>query len=612
MFELPRSCPLRRLWRGAFFITAFAALIATPAAGATERLTLLLRWDHQFQFAGYYAAQWKGFYAEEGLEVTIRTPFRGESEIADSVAEVVSGRADFAIGGADILVARDKGAPVVTVATIFHESAAEYYIRRDSGYSSLADIAGLRVARRLDDLLDIEFQSLLLAEGIDPDTIEPSASYGGEDHLADASLDLIPGYSFVTPVILDEKGVDYVRLRPRDYGVYFYGDSLFTREALIRHNEKTVSKFVAASLRGWQYALDHPVEIADLIAERLERRFPVADPVAFNRAQIDGVLRAALYPQVEPGHINPGRWQHMHDWLERAGLIANPVDLDHFIYDPAKRNAERQRMLIELLIALIFAAAVLGTLSWIWLLRRAVRAKTAELELSQQHLSNAQKLATLGQLTATVSHELRNPLGVIRNALSLLAAKVDSTDGIVKRALERADRNIARCDRIVGELLDFTRTPELALEPIELDPWLSTVLDELTPPPGIAVIRNFAAPGVKVCIDSDRLRRAIINIQDNAWQAMEDGTGHSLTVKTWISGDRACVELSDTGTGMDAETAGKVFEPLFSTKSFGIGLGLPTVQQIMRGHSGGVDIDSAPGHGTTVKLWLPIHRNLAE
>ena len=233
----------------------------------------------------------------------------------------MSGRADFGIGGADLLVARDEGKPVVVVSTYFHESAAEFYINRRSGYSSLGDLPGLRVARRIGDLLDIEFQAMLWAEGLNPDTVKPMPPYGAELAIADGSLDLSPGYSFVTPYIWKELGVDTIALRPRDYGVYFYGDSLFTRQDLIDSNEGAVNSFVTASQRGWEYALNNPEEIADLISTEYERRFPVTDTVAFNRAQIDGVRKLTLYPLVEPGHVNPGRWQHMHDWLERIGML---------------------------------------------------------------------------------------------------------------------------------------------------------------------------------------------------------------------------------------------------------------------------------------------------
>ena len=195
-------------------VFAVSVVLASQSLKAAEPLTLLLRWDHQYQFAGYYAALWKGYYSDVGLEVTIKTPIEEGGSILNSVDEVVSGGADFAIGGADLLVAYDQGKPIVVVSTFFHESAAEYYINRDSGYTSLADLPELRVARRIGDLLDTEFQAMLKAEGLDPDLVKPVTSYGSEQAVADGSLDLSPGYSFVTPFILKDLGVRFHRLAP--------------------------------------------------------------------------------------------------------------------------------------------------------------------------------------------------------------------------------------------------------------------------------------------------------------------------------------------------------------------------------------------------------------
>ena len=411
----------RTSWRTLGLVLAVLAGLATPPASAAESLTLLLRWDHQFQFAGYYAALWKGYYKDAGLDVTIRTPFTGKS-VVNSVDEVMSGAADFGIGGADLLIARDKGIPVVTLGTIFHESAAEFYINRQSGYSSLGDLPRLRVARRIGDLVDVEFQAMLMAEGLSPDTVKPITSYGSEQAVADGSLDLSPGYSFVTPYILKELGVDFVTLRPRDYGVHFYGDSLFTREDLIDRKEDAVNKFVTASLRGWQYALENSEEIADLIAEKLTRRFPVKDPVAFNRAQIEGVRKLTLYPIVELGHINPGRWQHMHKWLSKINLVTGPLDIDRFIFDPRQQALERQKFLINAVLALGVLGAIIAVILWIWTLRRTVADRTGKLtdEITERKRNEA-SLAEMSALMQTTLESINQGINVYDAHRKLIA-----------------------------------------------------------------------------------------------------------------------------------------------------------------------------------------------
>ena len=223
-----------------------------------------------------------------------------------------------------------------------------------------------------------------------------------------------------------------------------------------------------------------------------------------------------------------------------------------------------------------------------------------------------ERLATLGRLTATVSHELRNPLGVIRT--SAFIAKGGRTDANprVQRALERIERSVVRCDRIIDELLDFTRIAELEPEPIALDSWLDSTLSEQALPGEIELRRNFNVAGIEIAFDRDRFRRAVINVFDNACQAMTDPAAstdgdvrHILTVTPRVLDDRIEIIFEDNGPGIPADVRPMIFEPLFSTKGFGVGLGLPAVKQIMEQHGGGIDIDSVPGQGARVRLWLP-------
>ena len=247
-------------------------------------------------------------------------------------------------------------------------------------------------------------------------------------------------------------------------------------------------------------------------------------------------------------------------------------------------------------------------------LERRVEERTSELHAAQADLLRNERLAALGQLTATVSHELRNPLGAIRTAVYLVAGRTKDKNLGVEGALERADRSITRCDNIITELLDFTRTTDLALESVPFDEWLSSVLDEQTVPKGIAFDNQVSTQGLEIAFDQDRFRRVIINVFNNGCEAMleEAQAGsdkqHQMVVSSSVTDDKLEVRFSDNGPGIPPDILEKIFEPLYSTKSFGVGLGLPTVRQIMRQHGGDIEMQSTPGNGTTVVLWLP--RNL--
>jgi PAS domain S-box-containing protein len=242
-----------------------------------------------------------------------------------------------------------------------------------------------------------------------------------------------------------------------------------------------------------------------------------------------------------------------------------------------------------------------------------VEERTAELHAAQANHLRQGRLATLGQLTATVSHELRNPLGSIRNSTFILRENLQDEDPRKRRALERIERNVVRCDRIVDELLDFTRISDIEAQPTALDDWLAAVLEAQTLPSGVSLQREFGSADAVVPLDRDRFRRAVINVVDNACQAMlgeGDVRGKSgervLTLRTQQRNGRIEVVVEDTGPGIAPDVYENLFEPLFSTKGFGVGLGLPVVKQIMERHGGGVEVETEQGRGTKVCLWLPV------
>lgn len=242
-----------------------------------------------------------------------------------------------------------------------------------------------------------------------------------------------------------------------------------------------------------------------------------------------------------------------------------------------------------------------------------VEERTQELEQAQEELVRKERLATLGQLTATVSHELRNPLGAMRPSIYLIKRLADGDNDKLNGAIERIERNIARCDHIIDELLDFTRITDIEVKATQLDEFLHSILDEHLVPENIRVFQQPGLNNMEVMLDKERFRRCVINVIDNAIQAMteegvESSTQPQLSVSTQHDNNRVCIHFDDKGPGINEEIMDRIFEPLFSTKGFGVGLGLPTVKQIMEQHDGGIDINSTCRKGTRVTLWLPDNR----
>ena len=208
-------------------------------------------------------------------------------------------------------------------------------------------------------------------------------------------------------------------------------------------------------------------------------------------------------------------------------------------------------------------------------------------------------------MTATVSHELRNPLGAIRISFFVIAERLRGKELGIGPALERIERSIARCENIISDLLDFSRDRPMQQQPTEIDPWLASLLDEYELPSHVVLCRELAAAAT-VPLDRERFRRCMINVLNNACQAMDSGGGR-MTVASGVENGYVAIRVADTGCGIPADQLDKIFEPLYSTKSFGIGLGLPIIKQIINGHKGSVEVQSQAGQGTTFTVRLPLH-----
>ena len=241
-------------------------------------------------------------------------------------------------------------------------------------------------------------------------------------------------------------------------------------------------------------------------------------------------------------------------------------------------------------------------------LEELVTERTAQLQTAQQELVQKGRLAVLGQLTATVSHEIRNPLGTVANSLYLLKDSLRGEEyAHLARPLLLAERNVERCDNIISDLLDFSRQRDIQKKSLDIDAWFAELLGELTFPEAVQCQWNLTSQAIALA-DSERLRRVMVNVITNALQALDEvpDTNKILEIKTRIADDECQILVRDNGPGMSAEVMARIFEPMFSTKNFGVGLGVPIIKNIMESHGGGVAYQSESGKGTTVTLWLPL------
>lgn len=302
-------------------------LVSQPAA-AVEQVTLQLKWTHAFQFAGYYAAKEKGYYRDAGLQVDIQ---EAQPDL-DVVRTVVSGRAQYGVGTSSLLLARHAGQPVVVLAVIFQHSPLVLVARKEYAAQSIHDLLDKRVMiePQSDELL-----AYLRQEGIASDRLVLVPHSFDYHDLLQGKVAAMSAYASNELYYLDKAHFDYQVYTPRSAGIDFYGDNLFTSQQELDHHPERVAAFRSASLRGWQYAMQHPDEIARLIYNRYSQQHPL-DFYRFEATQMVPLLRQDL---IELGYMHPGRWRHIAEVYADRGLLPHDVSLDGFLFDPSGKAA---------------------------------------------------------------------------------------------------------------------------------------------------------------------------------------------------------------------------------------------------------------------------------
>ncbi len=216
----------------------------------------------------------------------------------------------------------------------------------------------------------------------------------------------------------------------------------------------------------------------------------------------------------------------------------------------------------------------------------------------------------LAALTGSLAHEIKNPLSVIRMNMELLAEDfADSETPRERRALSKIDMVTKQCTRLenlLNDFLRFNKVRRLDLRSGSLNEQLERVLDLFTPQAnetGVEIVRYLDHDLPSILLNAETLQAALVNLVKNALEAMS--SGGQLITRTRLTRSGVALDLIDTGSGMDEKTAMKMFEPFYSTKSGGSGLGLPTARKIIEAHGGRIDVHSEVGRGTQFTLEFP-------
>lgn len=241
-------------------------------------------------------------------------------------------------------------------------------------------------------------------------------------------------------------------------------------------------------------------------------------------------------------------------------------------------------------------------------LQDQVAVRTVELQAAQEDLLAQERSQVLAGIMSTVSQELCNPLATIRESLHTISLGLESGEtSQAEEAIQRCERNVIRCDHIIEELHDFSSAENFAPQLRPVDEWLTAFAATLTLPDSVRLETDLNA-NATTTLDAHRMDRALRHLLENSLEAMEElpEARRRILIESDRDATHCHIRIHDTGAGMTPESLERIAEPLFSTRSFGIGLGVPIAKETIRRHGGNLGYESVAGQGTVVTISLPL------
>ncbi len=327
-------------------MAACVGLLALHPAVALDAVSLQLKWKHQFQFAGYYAALEQGFYRDAGLDVTIREGGPG-IDVAETVA---SGKADFGVCNASVLREWSMGRRLVVLAAIFQHSPIVILVPRRADISSVSDLRGHTL---MDSPGNDEIAVMLAREGVNYDALPRVAHDGNPRDLLAGRADAMVAYSTNEPFVFDQLGAAYRIFSPQAYEIDFYGDNLCTSETEAEAHPDRVAAFRSASLKGWAYALAHKAATIDLILKSYSGK-KSREALLFEAEHMEILVGR---DPARIGEQDPERWQRIAATYHKLWLLTDDKLPEGLIWDGGHDSSERRRLIPLLLVPVGLAIA---------------------------------------------------------------------------------------------------------------------------------------------------------------------------------------------------------------------------------------------------------------
>jgi len=395
-----------------YVMTLLLLLVTANVACATDKVVLQLKWRHQFQFAGFYAAQSQGYFAKEGLDVDIR-----EVDVNRSASDIVlSGDAQFGISDSGLVLSRLQGKPIVAIAAVFQHSPLVLITLESSNILSPLELKNKRVMfqKSIDDAVIISmFQVMGLAE---EEYVHEPYSFK-EDALISGDVDAISAYITDQPYFYQNRNIPINIISPANYGIDFYGDMIFVEQQYLENNKEQVLAFRRASIRGWKYAIEHPQQIISWMLANLT--------LSKSREQLtyeaQGTIRLIGSQLVELGHFSTKRLERIANIYRELGLVPEDAEFSGINYQEYYSAKTIDRRWLQ--IAAFSLLAVFSLLPILGLINRKLKQQVAlrTNELEKANHSMARYLQVIDNFTITCSTSTDNRITSVSTALCVLS-----------------------------------------------------------------------------------------------------------------------------------------------------------------------------------------------